>query len=452
LASGTYSDLTGLDAAEIARLVRAREVSPVEVVRVHLERCSDDPCNAIVAVLHDRALAEARRAEHEEAIGPLHGVPFTVKDAIATDGIRTTSGSLFLKDNVPAEDAPAIARLREAGGILIAKTNCPEFAFGPRTENAVFGRTVNPHDARLAPGGSSGGCAAAVATGCTPFSLGTDFGGSLRWPPHCCGVIGMRPSPETVPAEGQVPPAAPGPRGELSLIGPTARTARDIRLVLEVLNGPLDDSLPSRCLWARDEGTLPVRADVAAGVERAANALAGAGLDVEEGRPDGLDEAEPLYSRWRETDDLADLRELGEGHEELFSPYIQWLFARVGEARPDPHIADRAAELTRRVSDALGDAILLLPVALTPALPHEAIEVVVNGRRIDVNGMKVLGPCRAISVLGFPAVAVPAGTSADGLPIGVQVVGRRGTDGKVLAVAELIERELGEARVTPRAG
>jgi amidase len=413
------------------------------VVAGHLERCADDPCNAIVAVLEENALEEARRAEGTEPAGPLHGVPFTVKDVIATAGIRTTAGSYLLENNVPFEDAPAVARLKAAGGILIAKTNCPELAFGPRTENELFGRTVNPHDPALVAGGSSGGCAAAVATGCTPLSLGTDFGGSLRWPPHCCGVAGMRPSQGVVPAEGQVPPQVAGPRAELSLIGPVARRSDDLRLALEVMGARLTDALPARCLWARGEGTLPVRADVAAPVERAAQALAGAGIEVKEGLPAGLEEAEPLYSRWRATDDLADLRALGEGREELFSPYMRWLFESVRYAEPDPTVIQDVEALGHRVNEAIGDAVLLLPVALTPAFPHETEAVEVEGKRIGVNGMKVLGPCRAISTLRLPAVVVPAGTSDDGLPVGVQVVGPRGADGAVLATARLIECEVG---------
>jgi Asp-tRNA(Asn)/Glu-tRNA(Gln) amidotransferase A subunit family amidase len=418
----------------------------VEVVEAHLERCADDPCNAIVAVLAETAVEEARRAESAQPKGLLHGVPFTVKDVIATAGVRTTAGSHFFKDNVPAEDAPAVARMRAAGAILIAKTNCPEFAFGPRTENELFGRTVNPQDPALLAGGSSGGCAAAVATGCTPLSLGTDFGGSLRWPPHCCGVAGMRPSEGVVPAGGQVPSQAPGPRSELSLIGPVAGRSDDLRLVLEAMGARLETSLPDRCLWARDEGTLPVRADVSAAVERAAVVLAGAGIEVEERRPDGLDEAEALYSRWRMTDDLADLRAYGRGEEELFSPYMRWLFEQVRGAKPDPGVIGEVEALGRRVNGAIGDAVLLLPVAVTPALPHETEAVEVEGQQIDVNGMKVLAPCRAISVLRLPAVAVPGGVSDDGLPIGVQIVGSRGADGSVLVVAALIERELTQAQ------
>jgi Asp-tRNA(Asn)/Glu-tRNA(Gln) amidotransferase A subunit family amidase len=424
-------------------MVRGRELSPVEVVRAHLERCSEDPCNAIVTILDERALEEARRAESREPAGLLHGVAFTVKDVIATGGVRTTAGSRFLADNVPAEDAPAVARMRAAGGILIAKTNCPEFAFGPRTENDLFGRTVNPRDPALVAGGSSGGCAAAVATGCTPLSLGTDFGGSLRWPPHCCGVAGIRPSQGAVPADGQVPPPAAGPRAELSLIGPVARRTSDLRLALAAMGAQLEDSLPARCFWTPDEGTLPVRPDVAAAVDRAAEALAGAGLDVVERRPRGLDQAETLYSRWRATDDLADLRAYAEGREERFSPYIRWLLTSVGGARPDPQVADEVEALGRRVNQELRDATLLLPVALTPAFPHETQAVEVEGRRVEVNGMKVLAPSRAISVLRLPAVAVPAGESHDGLPVGVQVVGPRGADGMVLSVAGLIERALG---------
>jgi amidase len=205
----------------------------------------------------------------------------------------------------------------------------------------------------------------------------------------------------------------------------------------------LDSRLPARCLWARSEGTLPVRADVADAVERAAEGLAGAGVEVEERRPDGLDEAEPLYSRWRMTDDLADLRAYGEGREDLFSPYMRWLFDAVRDAKPDPAVGADAEALGRRVNDEIGDAVLLLPVALTPAFPHETEEVEIEGRRVGVNGMKVLGPSRAISVLRLPAVTVPAGKSEDGLPVGVQVVAPRDGDGKALAVAALLERELG---------
>jgi amidase len=395
--------------------------------------------------LDERALVEARRAESSESSGPLHGVPFTVKDAIATAGIRTTSGSRLLADNVPARDPPAVARMRAAGAILIAKTNCPEFAFGPRTENELFGRTVNPHDPDLIAGGSSGGCAAAVATRCTPLSLGSDYGGSLRWPAHCCGVAGMRPSPGVVPAEGQVPSPPPGPRAELSLIGPMARTASDMRLALEAIGAQLQDDLPGRVLWTRTEGSHPVRADVGAVVQQAAEALAGAGITVEERRPDGLDGAEALYSRWRATDDLFDLRALGDGSEDRFSPYIRWLLARTEEAHPDADAAAEALALGRRISTELADAVLLLPVALTPALAHEATETEVDGQRITVDGMQVMAPCRAISVLRMPAAAVPAGRSAEGLPAAVQVAGSRGADGRVLAVAETIERELGNA-------
>ena len=417
-------------------------MSSTEVVGAHLERCAEDPCKAIVARLDESALAEARKADARRPAGPLHGVPFTVKDAIAVAGVRTSSGSRLLKDNVPAQDAPAVAALRASGAILIGRTNCPEFAFGPRTENDLFGRTVNPRDPRLVAGGSSGGCAAAVATGCTPLSLGTDFGGSLRWPPHCCGVAGIRPSPGVVPAEGQVPDPAPGPRRELSLIGPIARTVGELRLALEAIGARLEGSPPARCLWTLSDGSLPVRSDVAAVVERAADTLASAGLQVEERQPDGLDEAEALYSRWRTTDDLADLRALGAEREDEFTNYFRWLLATVTEAKPDPSIGDEAAALARRVSDQLADCVLLLPVALTPAVPHEATEISVEGQRVDVNGMQIIAPCRAISVLRLPAVAVTAGTSDDGLPIAVQVVGQRGSDGAVLAAAELIEREL----------
>ena len=362
---------------------------------------------------------------------------------IATAGVRTTAGSRLLAENVPSEDAPAVARMREAGAILIGKTNCPEFALGPRTENDLFGRTVNPHDPALVAGGSSGGCTAAVATGCTPLSLGSDFGGSLRWPAHCCGGAGMRPTPGTVPAGGQVPPPPEGPWGALSVIGPVAGNAQDLRLALEAMSRPLGGSVPARCLWSRTEGTFPVDADAAGAVERAAVALDASGLTVEERLPRGFERAEDLFSRWRATDDLGDLRALGAGRDDEFSPYIRWLLDATQAAQPDPSAAREAGELGQQVSRELAGAVLLLPVALTAAFPHETLELEVGGRRIEVNAMKVLAPCRAVSGLRLPAAAVPAGRSASGLPVGVQVVGSRGSEGIVLATAEAIERELG---------
>jgi Asp-tRNA(Asn)/Glu-tRNA(Gln) amidotransferase A subunit family amidase len=388
------------------------------------------------------------------------GVPFTAKDVLDTAGLRTTAGSRLFRDFVPRDDAAAVAALRRAGAILVGKTNCPEFALEPQTANPVFGTTHHPQDYRLGPGGSSGGCAAAVATGLTPLSLGTDYGGSVRFPAHCTGIFGLRPTPGRIPTAGQRPAAPAGtPRARFSLVGPLARTPHDLGLVLAVLDpasiGPVADRAdrecaPDRpaCAWATGEGTVAVRADVAALVERAASVLADAGYPTEAAVPVGLDRAHPLFGELRATDDYADLAVLAAGQEHELTPRIRNL---LDEAPPAPDGLGRE-RLWLEVEQLRATLlqffvrfpILVLPVAVVPAFPVGSTVLDVDGVRHVVDAMTILAPCRAISLLGLPALSVPVGRSRDGLPVGVQIVTRPGDDERLLGVATTLARALGE--------
>src|SRR5205809_3958168 len=232
-------ELTTKSATELASLIRSREVSPVEVIDAHLRRIEsiNPSLNAIVTLAED-AIDHARAADSAlskgERAGPLHGVPFTVKDTIDTQGLRTTSGTQIRAHHVPERDAPVVARLKAAGAIILGKTNTPEMAVPYETDNPVFGRTNNPYDLKLTPGGSSGGEAAAIAAHLSPAGVGSDLSGSIRVPAHFCGIAGLKPTTGRVPMDGHVPEAA----GTLSLgacIGPMARRVADLSLLFQVI-------------------------------------------------------------------------------------------------------------------------------------------------------------------------------------------------------------------------
>ena len=329
-------DLLGGSAVAIARAVRAGVVSALEVVELHLERIAslNPRLNAIVTLCDEAARSAAgeadRKAGRGEHLGPLHGVPFTVKDAIATSGVRTTAGSRLLSEFVPSRSAPAIERLERAGAIMLGKTNCPEFALHTHTWNGLFGATLNPVDERVTPGGSSGGDSAAVASGCAAFGVGTDFGASTRWPAHCTGISTLRPTPGLIPMTGVLPfpasadPLPPPNSGALLTrahsISPLTRSVGDLWSIVRVMAGPdgrdantvpvaLDDpasvDLESLgCCWFEGEGTYPVRADLVEVVSQAAAAMVDRGLRVRQEMPPGIEGAYPLYAALRDVDGL----------------------------------------------------------------------------------------------------------------------------------------------------
>ncbi|MDT7664433.1 MAG: amidase, partial [Pseudonocardiales bacterium] len=414
-----------------------------------------DPGAERAARLADRAVSAG------EQLGPLHGVPFTVKDTIDVADLRATAGSKTLADRVASRTAPAVDRLRAAGAIVLGKTNCSEFAVDIHTANPLFGATLNPVDRSRTPGGSSGGDAAAVAAGLAPFGLGTDFGGSLRWPAHCTGVCTVRPTPGLVPGAGVLPHTGWPPNPALMLhllmtVGPLERKVADLVTLLRVLAGPdpadpLTEAVPFgdpagvdparlRVAWCDGEGSVPVAAEVVDAVRAAAEALRPHVGDVEQARPPDLAECADLFVALRDSEGLPEVSELVAGRAGLLGADLARYLAAgpTGHRGDTPRIASRRDAIRGEVLGFLAERpVLLLPVASVPA-PPPGPEAVVDGRRVPFG--RLGSSCRAISVLGLPAAVVPVGRSAEGLPIGVQVVGRPFHDHEVLAVAALLEQ------------
>jgi Asp-tRNA(Asn)/Glu-tRNA(Gln) amidotransferase A subunit family amidase len=469
------TELLERSAREIALAIQAREVSALEVLEQHLERVAElNPrLNAIVTLDEEGARAAAARADAAlaagESVGPLHGLPFVVKDLLATEGLRSTAGSRLLSDFVPRRSATAVERLSRAGAVLMGKTNCAELGLDVHTSNELFGATLNPIDERVTPGGSSGGDSAAVAAGLAAFAIGTDYGGSIRWPSQCTGLASLRPTPGVVPSTGMLPYGAPGDLpapNSMSLLGrsvmvaPMARSVGDLWDLLGAMAGPdgldaqavpvelgsPDDVRAERlgCAWFANEGAYPVRPDVAATVAAAADALAVHGLAVAELRPPGLEEAEPIYAALRAADGLEDHRALAAGREGELTESIRAWF----EATPPATIAEfralaaRRDQLRARVLEFMAEwPLLMLPVSGIPAFPVEARDFVVEGQAVPRFG--ILAPSRVVTLLGLPSASVCCGTSDEGLPIAVQVVGRPFADREVIRVAALLESHFG---------
>ena len=431
--------LTALPAHRLARMLRARELSAAELLAAHLDRlASVNPrLNAVVRLAPD-AMDRAREADQAlargEPPGPLHGVPFTAKDNFETEGVVTAVGVPERAAVVPAADATAVARLRAAGGILLGKTNCPPWGGGLETDNPLHGRTVNPYDPARTPGGSSGGEAAAVAAALSPCGLGTDSGGSLRVPAHFCGVAALKPTNGLVPVTGVVDDE--GPIGALSdprtQPGPLARSVEDLRLLLGVLAGPdgrdagvapvpLGDPAAVRVEGLRvalhaGAGSPGPTTETSATVAAAAAALAGAGATVEEARPPGDGHALTV-ELWRSYGP-------GVGSQDLYRLLRRW----------DRYRAELGAWMT-------GWDAILTPVYDCPAPPHGATETPELR-----DAVRWTTPW---SMAGWPCAVVRCGTSAEGLPIGVQVVAPAWRDDLALALAAQLEAALGGWRPPP---
>lgn len=472
--SAVPASLVDLTASEVAVAVRTCQVSATEVIDAYAQQIEriNPSLNALVTLRIAEARAEAisiDRKHHEEESRVLLGVPFTVKDIIATAGTRTTCGSRILAHYVPAVDATVVARLKKAGAILIGKSNCSEFALEPQSDNLLFGPTRNPWDMNRTPGGSSGGESAAVAARCSALGVGTDFGGSLRFPAHCTGIATIRPTVGLVPSTGTLPtlsslePAPPnslGFQGLLQVIGPLARSVDDLILALGVMSGPdrfdahavpvpLGDpaSVHVRELtfaWCEGEGSYPVRSDIITAVEAVANYLSSQGLRIVHRRPPGLEEAETIYACIRAMDGLEEVCATVGDHVEVTTLWIQGLLnSRRSDTVPALLHANVARDCLRsELIDFMADfPVLLMPVAALPAFPLGQRVFNVDG--LDLPYIQVGASCRAISLFGFPAAVVPCGLSHDGLPIGIQIVCPPFMDHVALAVGAFLERELG---------
>ncbi|MFZ3217634.1 MAG: amidase [Candidatus Acidiferrales bacterium] len=469
------NELNFLSAAAMAENVRERQVSPVELVDAHLVRIAElnfhrDPqLNAFVHVDAERARAQAKVAEaaagsraESTSLGPLHGVPLSIKSSVNVAGWPCECGSRLRKGYVPPEDATLVARLRAAGAILLGNTNVPEFLMAYETDNSLYGRTNSPWDLERTPGGSSGGEAAAIAAGCSAGGVGSDGGGSIRIPAHYSGICGLKPTPGRVPGTGHYPASA-GPFAQLGVVGPMARTVADLELLFAVMAGPdLSDPASApvplrvwreaeirklRVAYFEDDGVTPVTPETAAAVRVAADALKRQGFELEAWRPQNLDRVWQLWWNLFGRGVQMAFAPTVEGREAELSPMYRAWRRRVAQ---EPPLDGREWLNTLLGRDALRERlltqmetfpILLCPACAIPAFRHGEREWVVQGRKVEY--LKAMSYSQWFNLLGNPAAVVPAGRSAEGLPIGVQVVGRPWEDEAVLAVAGKIEAATG---------
>ena len=468
------SDLCFRSAADLARAIADREVSAVEVMEAHLARIAgvNPALNAIVTLLPDDARRGAEAADaalaRGETGGPLHGLPVAHKDLTPTRGIRTTFGSPIFRDFVPPDDALIVERLRAAGAITVGKTNTPEFGAGSQTFNAVFGATRNPYDPTKTCGGSSGGAAVALATGMVPLADGSDLGGSLRNPAGFCNVVGLRPSPGRVPIWPSQ--AAWFPMG---VQGPMARSVEDAALMLSVIAGPdprAPISLPepgatfrpplerdvagAAVAWSRDLGGLPVDPRVTAVVETGRAAIEGLGCRVEDAEPDVTGAAE-VFQVWRAWYFELCYGALLDEHRDAMKDTVVWNIEegrrltgpRLGEAmRAWTALLDRVRRFLARYE------YLVLPVAQVPPFDVDRPYPTEIGGVPMTSYLDWMRSCSDVSVLGLPAIAIPCGFTGDGLPVGLQIVGRQHDDLGVLQFAHAFERATGAGRRRPPLG
>ena len=451
-----------MDASQMAELIASKKLSPVEVVQAHLDRIAavNSKVNAIVA-LADGAKEAARKAEAAlmsgARLGPLHGVPFTVKDAIDAAGVLTQRGSPIFKGRVAATDATAVARLKAAGGILIAKTNTPEFSYSVETDNLLTGRTNNPWNLDYTPGGSSGGESAAIAAGMSPLGVGSDLSISVRGPAAHTGIVGFKPTNGRVPLTGHWPRV---PR-RFWHIGPMARSVRDVALAYSLLAGSdgadgfsiappsvdagvgVTPNRPLRVGWMASPGFFgPIDPEVVATVKAAALALNGAGYQVEEVRLPVLAQTDCNSLLWKlqQMETRPEFQKVTAGHEDKVFRHVRLILDTPDTSSADFVAAEQAVE---RLRDMFAEYFqrydaLLCPVTPFPATPHGLNDLVVDGQ--TVSPFHVMSATSPFSLTGMPALSMRFGTSRDGLPIGVQIVSSWLAESTVLNVALRLER------------
>ena len=456
----SVDQLTGLSAIELAFRIKAKSVSPREVIEVYLRRIEllNPLLNALVTISSD-LLDQAKEAEsvlgRGQATGPLHGVPITIKDTIETAGTRTTSGSQLRANYIPREDAVAVARLKAAGAIILGKTNTPEMAVPYETDNPIFGRTNNPHDLERTPGGSSGGEAAAIAVCLSPAGLGSDLSGSIRVPAHFCGIVGLKPTSGRIPMDGHFPPST-GPLALGACIGPMARRVQDLSLLFDVLSGeqlPIHPPPPElnlrgqRVSWYDNDRVSPVTSETKRAVQAAAGALELAGLEVIPARPPGVESAARLWIDLFSSVSAEEMRQVYSGREAEAGPLVRRILSVAAntesQAREKQEGVIRERNNLRQtlIKWMETTSLILAPVGAAPAFAHGARRLEIAGGSISV--FRAFSYSQAFNVFDLPSVVVPAGRSQEGLPIGVQIVGRPLEERAVLAAASIVEAQLG---------
>ena len=459
-------ELCFLSAGELRARIARKEVSPVEITRAVLERAErlQPELNCFITLCGDQAMAEAKTAEHAvttgEPLGLLHGIPYTVKDIVNTKGVKTTFGAVPYKDNVPNEDAVAVARLRAEGAILIGKTTTPEFGSKCLTDSPLFGRTRNAWSAERSSGGSSGGAAVAVASGIAPLAIATDGGGSTRIPAACNGVVGLKQSNGVI-AHSQALDAF----GNQTYVTPMTRDVADTALMMQAMAGedacdpwsisvpvpdfigtaaPRGDLRGQKILYCLSPPGRPVSADVAASFKASLDRLAGLGAELEEFSGEGFD-IEPIWRAinhtvWR-TRFAKLVAEHGDVLSEAFVKQVALATNVSGVAYQEAMFARTA--LFRRVQSLLARGHLLATPTITrTALPIDqdlfgTIEI--DGKHFDSVRPHWFPWTMPFNMTGHPAISLPCGFGRDGLPIGLQLVGRFRADAELLRVSALFE-------------
>ena len=454
-------DITAAASAKsIAAAIRHRRVSAVEIVQAHLDRIAqvNPKLNAVVRLCADRALDEAANADttlaRGDAVGPLHGVPMTLKDSLDTQGVVTTGGTAGRRDFIPDEDATITARLRAAGAILLGKTNTPELTWSGETDNTVYGRTNNPFDLERSPGGSSGGAAAIVSACGSPFDIGSDTGGSIRAPAHLTGIAGIKPNSGRVPRTGHIIAYTMGAVDSYTQNGPMARYVEDLALILPIISGPdwIDPSIIAMSLgdpadvdlnslrvafYTDPPGFIAPAQDTRDTTLAAVNALTNTVASIEEAIPQALSRVPELNDRSSEGDGGAGTRRLLNkiGATDISPRLAKWL---------DETNLISTEEFTKTLEDLdqyRSDMIqfmrdfdvIVSPTTAQPAQPH--------GEYSKERGYAIY--THPYNLTGWPATVVRCGTSSEGLPIGVQVVARPWREDVSLAVAAFLESALG---------
>jgi Asp-tRNA(Asn)/Glu-tRNA(Gln) amidotransferase A subunit family amidase len=467
-------DVTFLSAVEMAQRIREKKISAVELVDAHLEKIEklNPKLNAFAHVDAERVRRQARDAEtvvmSGKTLGSLHGVPISIKSSLEVAGLRYESGTVLRKGFIGERDAPLVERLRKAGAIVLGVTNTPEMLMAWETDNLLYGRTNSPWDLERTPGGSSGGEAAAIAAGMSAGGVGSDGGGSIRVPAHFSGICGLKPTPGRIPSTGHFPTPG-GPFALIGVVGPMARTVGDLKALFEVMQGPDDGdtcAAPVPLRWPRkdevrnsrvgyfeDDGRTPVTRETRAAVRAAAEALRGAGFQVDPFRPEGLEEARELWKKFFVGAGGMLIRPMFKGREHDLSPILQQ-FLEWSAAEPALTAENLLDAWIRRdgaravfLAQMRKYPILLCPAAAIPAFRHGERSWVFEGKTVDY--LDAWSYTEWFNLLGNPAAVVPVSHSAEGLPIGVQIVGRPWEEERVLGAAAVLERECGAWKIPP---
>ena len=468
------TDLTFISAVLMAERIRKKKISAVELVEAHLAQIErlNPKLNAFVHLDAERARQAAVDAEtavmEKKTLAPLHGVPVSIKSSISVMALRCESGTRLRAGFVSARDAPLVARLRAAGAIVLGVTNAPEFLMAWETDNLLHGRTNNPWDLERTPGGSSGGEAAAIAAGMSAGGVGSDGGGSIRVPAHFSGICGLKPTPGRIPATGHYPESA-GPFALIGVVGPMARTVADLKILFEIMHGPdVGDTCAApvplrwpteaevrklRVGYFEDDGRTPVTAETGQAVRAAAQALRSTGFQVERFQPDGLEEARKLWHQLFVVAAGMLLRPMFEDRGTDLSPILKQFLelsaaepALTGETLLQVWI-QRDQLRARFLGQMQRYEILLCPAAAIPAFRHGERSWRVEGK--TVHYLDAWSYTEFFNLLGNPAAVVPVGYSSEGLPIGVQIVGRPWEEEQVLSVAAALEAQCGAWKIPP---